>query len=53
MHNVHTKWVQLTAPHLKVPLQLNRAHCTPQQARAGLAESTARCAEMPAEALGV
>ncbi len=45
------KWVRLTAPHLKVPPQLNRANCTPQQARAGLAESAARCAEMLAEAL--
>src|ERR1700748_3629171 len=52
MHNVRTKWVRLTAPHLEVPLQLNRAHCTPQQARAALAESAARCAEMLAEALG-
>jgi len=52
MHNVRSKWVRLTAPHVKVPRQLNRAHCTPQQARAGLAESAARCAEMLAEALG-
>ncbi len=52
MHNVRTKWVRLTAPHLKVPRQLNRANCTPRQARAGLAESAARCAEMLAEALG-
>jgi len=52
MHNVRSKWVRLAAPHLKVPRQLNRAHCTPQQARAGLAESAARCAEMLAEALG-
>jgi len=52
MHNVRSKWVRLTAPHLKVPPQLNRAHCTPQQARKGLAESAARCAEMLAEALG-
>jgi len=52
MHNVRSKWVRLTAPHLKVPSQLNRAHCTPQQARAGLAESAACCAEMLAEALG-
>src|SRR5437868_4771730 len=51
MHNVRSKWVRLTAPHLKVPRQLNRAHCTPQQARAGLAESAARCADMLAEAL--
>jgi uncharacterized damage-inducible protein DinB len=52
MHNVRAKWVRLTAPHLKVPPLLNRAHCTPQQARAGLAESAARCGEMLAEALG-
>jgi uncharacterized damage-inducible protein DinB len=52
MHNVRTKWVRLTAPHLKVPLQLNRVHCTQQQARARLAESAARCTEMLAEALG-
>jgi hypothetical protein len=51
MHNVRCKWVRLTAPHLKVPPQLNRAHCTPRQARVGLAESAARCAEMLAEAL--
>ncbi len=52
MHNVRTKWIRLTAPHLKVPTQLKSAHCTPQQARAGLAKSAARCAEMLAEALG-
>jgi uncharacterized damage-inducible protein DinB len=52
MHNVRTKWIRLTAPHLKVPPQLNRARCTPQQAREALAESAARCTEMLAEALG-
>jgi uncharacterized damage-inducible protein DinB len=52
VHNVRTKWVRLTAPHLKVPPQLNRAKCTQQQARAALAESAALCAEMLAEALG-
>ena len=52
VHNVRTKWVRLTAPHLKVPRQLQRADCTPRQARAGLAESAARCGEMLAEALG-
>jgi uncharacterized damage-inducible protein DinB len=51
LHNVRTKWIRLTAPHLKVPSQLNRTHCTPQQARAALAESAARCTEMLAEAL--
>ena len=29
MHNVRCKWIRLTAPHLKVPSQLNRANCTP------------------------
>lgn len=51
MHNVRTKWIRLTAPHLEVPPQLNRAHCTPRQVRAALAESAARCGEMLAEAL--
>ena len=52
VHNVRTKWIRLSAPHLEVPSQLNRVQCTPQQARAGLAESAARCSEMLAEALG-
>jgi uncharacterized damage-inducible protein DinB len=52
MHNVRTKWVRLTAPHLRVPRRLNRTHCTPEQAREGLAESAARCQEMLAEAFG-
>jgi uncharacterized damage-inducible protein DinB len=52
MHNMRLKWVRLTAPHLKVPPQLDRAHCTREQARAGLAESAARCEEMLGEALG-
>jgi uncharacterized damage-inducible protein DinB len=51
MHNMRCKWVRLTAPHLKLPPQLNRSNCTPQQARAGLAQSAARCTEMLAEAL--
>jgi uncharacterized damage-inducible protein DinB len=52
MHNVRAKWIRLTAGHLKVPRQLHRARCTPQQARSALADSAARCAEMLAEALG-
>jgi uncharacterized damage-inducible protein DinB len=52
VHNVRAKWVRLSAPHLKVPPRLDRAHCTPKQARAGLAESAARCGEMLADALG-
>jgi hypothetical protein len=52
MHNVRCKCVRLTAPHLKVPAQLNRAHCTPELASAALVESAARCGEMLGEALG-
>jgi uncharacterized damage-inducible protein DinB len=51
MHNMRCKWVRLSAPHLKIPKELNRARCTPAQARAGLAKSAACCEEMLAEAL--
>ena len=51
VHNVRCKWVRLTAPHLKVPVQLNRARCTPEQASAALAQSANRCVEMLGEAL--
>jgi uncharacterized damage-inducible protein DinB len=49
MHNVRTKWIRLTAPYLKVPAQLNRAHCMPQQARRALAGSAAQCEQMLAD----
>jgi len=49
VHNVRVKWVRLSAPHLKVPRLLNRARCTQQEAREGLAESGARCGEMLAD----
>ena len=52
MHDARCKWVRRTAPHLKVPPQLNRAYRTPQEAGVGLAESAACCAEMLVEALG-
>jgi uncharacterized damage-inducible protein DinB len=52
MHNIRSKWIRLTAPHLKLPPQLDRSTCTPRQARTALAESAAVCGEMLAEALG-
>ena len=52
MHNVRTKWIRLTAPHLGVPPQLNRARCTPSETRKALARSAAACEKMLAEALG-
>ncbi|HXZ31660.1 MAG TPA: DinB family protein [Terriglobales bacterium] len=51
VHNVRRKWLRLSAPHLKLPAQLDRNHCTQKQARTVLAESAARCSEMLAEAL--
>jgi uncharacterized damage-inducible protein DinB len=51
MHNARRKWLRLSAPHLELPAPLQRSSCTQKQARAALAESGARCAEMIAEAL--
>ena len=51
LHNVRAKWIRLSAPHLGVPAQLHRAHCTQEQARVALAESATVCAQMLAEAL--
>jgi uncharacterized damage-inducible protein DinB len=50
MHNVRAKWIRLSAPHLGVLVQLNRARVTPQQAQAALAESAALCGQMLVEA---
>src|SRR5438270_8385290 len=27
VHNIRTKWIRLTAPHLKIPSQLKRSQC--------------------------
>jgi uncharacterized damage-inducible protein DinB len=52
VHNVRCKWIRLSAPYLRTPPQLNRAHCTRRQASAALGKSAAGCEEMLAEALG-
>lgn len=51
VHNIRRKWLRLSAPHLKLPVQLDRTSCTPRQARAALTESARRCSDMLAEAL--
>ena len=51
MHNIRRKWLRLSAPHIKLPVQLNRTSCTQRQASAALAESATCCAKMLAEAL--
>lgn len=52
MHNVRRKWLRLSAPHLKLPSQMDRTRCTPAEAQTFLAESARRCSEMLAEAMG-
>src|SRR6202051_1280451 len=49
MHNVRTKWIRLTSPHLQVPAQLNRSRCSQQKARTALAESARQCEQMLAD----
>jgi uncharacterized damage-inducible protein DinB len=51
MHNIRRKWLRLSAPHLKLPAQLDRSRCTQKQARSAFAESAQRCSEMLAEAV--
>jgi uncharacterized damage-inducible protein DinB len=52
IHNIRRKWVRLSAPHLKLPAQLDRSRSTQHQARVALAQSARCCTEMLAEALG-
>jgi uncharacterized damage-inducible protein DinB len=49
MHNIRRKWLRLSAPHLRLPPELDRARCTPKQAKVALAKSAARCSEMLAD----
>jgi uncharacterized damage-inducible protein DinB len=52
MHNIRRKWIRLSAPHLKLPAELDYLRCTQRQARVALEESGRRCSQMLAEALG-
>jgi uncharacterized damage-inducible protein DinB len=49
VHNIRRKWLRLSAPHLKLPPELDRSRCTPKQTRAALARSAALCGQMLAE----
>ena len=53
VHNIRRKWLRLSAPHLKLPAQLDRRRCTLEQAQAALAESALRCSEMLSQAVTV
>lgn len=51
VHNIRRKWLRLSAPHLKLPEQLDRSRCTQNQARVALAQSARLCSRMLSEAL--
>ena len=51
VHNIRRKWLRLSAPHLKLLAQLDRARCTQRQASVALAESAKRCSQMLTEGL--
>jgi uncharacterized damage-inducible protein DinB len=51
VHNIRRKWLRLSAPHLRLPKELDRSRATQTQAQAALAESAKRCSEMLADAL--
>jgi uncharacterized damage-inducible protein DinB len=51
VHNIRRKWLRLSAPHLKLPRELDRTRCTLRQARSALAESARRCEAMLSSAL--
>jgi uncharacterized damage-inducible protein DinB len=51
MHNVRSKWIRLSAPHLQIPPRLARGQSSLQEVRVALAESATRCEEMLKEAL--
>jgi uncharacterized damage-inducible protein DinB len=51
VHNIRRKWLRLSAPHLRLPAQLDRNRCTQREAATALAESAEQCSQMLAEAL--
>jgi uncharacterized damage-inducible protein DinB len=51
MHNMRRKWVRLSAPHLKLPAQLDRNHCSQREAQTALAQSAKLCSAMVSEGL--
>ncbi len=51
VHNSRRKWLRLSAPHLKLPRELDRTRCTIDQARTALAASARSCEEMLRRAL--
>ena len=53
VHNIRCKWIRLSAPHLKLPANLDRSTCTPAQTRKALAVSADQCSKMLSEMFSV
>lgn len=51
VHNIRRKWLRLSAPHLRLPRELDRTRCTMKQTSDALAESGRCCEEMLRAAL--
>ena len=51
MHHARRKWLRLSAPHIKLPAELEPRRCTPQQVKRSLAQSAKLCSKMLADAL--
>lgn len=51
IHNIRRKWLRLSAPHLKLPAELDRTSCTQRQAHAALAKSAKLCIQLLTEGL--
>lgn len=51
VHNTRRKFLRLSAPHLKLPRELDRTRCRIEEAKVALAESARRCEEMLRESL--
>jgi|SRR5579871_1969733 uncharacterized damage-inducible protein DinB len=51
MHNVRLKWLRLSAPHIKLPVQIRRSSYTKKQVRSALTESGQLCSEKIRQAL--
>jgi uncharacterized damage-inducible protein DinB len=51
VHNIRRKWLRLSAPHLKLPAEVDRARSTQKQMKTAFVESAQRCSEMLADVL--
>jgi uncharacterized damage-inducible protein DinB len=51
VHNIRRKWLKLSAPHLKLPKEVDRARLTRKQAQSAFRASAQCCSQMITDAL--